>query len=105
MVAIEVFHAEAAFHHQKHLVFMLVMMEDELALKLTELHHLAVQFGGDVRLPVFRDLGEFVGDIDFIHAAFSESGSGCPDSFETKLVAETKPPAFTGGSEIEHIQG
>jgi hypothetical protein len=51
---------------------MLVMMKHELALKLYQLHLLTVKFGGDVRLPVFRDLGEFVGDVDFIHAAFSE---------------------------------
>jgi hypothetical protein len=28
---------------------------------------LAVEFGGDVRLPVFGDLGELFGEIDFMH--------------------------------------
>jgi hypothetical protein len=41
-----------------------MMMKDKLALQLVKLHGLAVQFGSDVGLPVFRDLGEFFGDID-----------------------------------------
>jgi hypothetical protein len=35
-------HPEAAFGNQKHFIFMLVMMPNELAGKFAELHHLAV---------------------------------------------------------------
>src|ERR1700686_5680673 len=60
-------HAEAALDDEEHLVFVLVMMENELAFQLIELHVLAVEFGGDVGLPVFGDLGEFLGDVYFRH--------------------------------------
>jgi antitoxin VapB len=66
-VALAELHAEAAFHDQEHFVFVLVMMKHELALQFVELHVLAIQFGGDVGLPVFGNLGEFIGDIDFVH--------------------------------------
>ncbi len=42
-------HAEAPFYHQKHFVFVLVMVEDELTFQLVQLHVLAVEFGGDVK--------------------------------------------------------
>jgi hypothetical protein len=44
-----------------------MMMEYELALQFVELHMLPIEFGGDVRLPVFRNLREFIGDVDFVH--------------------------------------
>ena len=40
---------------------------DEFAFQLIELHQLAVEFTCDVGLPVFVDLGEFRGEIDFVH--------------------------------------
>jgi hypothetical protein len=30
---------------------------------------LAVELGGDVGFPVLGDLGEFVGEVDLVHAA------------------------------------
>src|ERR1700686_249125 len=66
-VMVAEFHAEAALDDEEHLVFVLVMMENELAFQLIELHVLAVEFGGDVGLPVFGDLGEFLGDVYFRH--------------------------------------
>jgi hypothetical protein len=45
-----------------------MMMEHELALQLVELHMLSIQFGGDVRLPVFGNLRKLLGDIDLIHS-------------------------------------
>jgi hypothetical protein len=45
----------------------LVVVEDEFALDLVELDVLAVEFGGDVGLPVFGDFGEFFGDVDLEH--------------------------------------
>jgi hypothetical protein len=66
-VAIEKFHAKSAFDNEKHFVFMLMVMEDELAFELVELHVLAVEFRGDVWLPVFGDSRELFGDVDLVH--------------------------------------
>jgi hypothetical protein len=63
-------HAEAAFDHEKQFVLVLMVMEDELAFYFVELDALAVQFGGDIGLPVFGNLGEFFGDIHFLHSVF-----------------------------------
>ena len=67
LVVIAELHAEPALDDQKQFVLMLVMMEDELAFELVELQVLAVEFGGDVRLPIFVDLREFLNDVDFVH--------------------------------------
>ena len=61
------FDAKPSFDHEKHLVFVLMVMPDEFAFQLIELHQLAVEFTCDVGLPVFVDLGEFRGEIDFVH--------------------------------------
>jgi hypothetical protein len=68
------FDAEAALYHQEHLVFVLVVMPDELAFQLVELHQLSVQFAGDVGLPVFVDLGEFGSEVDLVHNADEMTG-------------------------------
>jgi hypothetical protein len=44
-------------------------MEHEFPLQLIELQMLAVELGGNVGLPVLGDLGEFIGEIDLVHAA------------------------------------
>jgi hypothetical protein len=67
LVMVAEFHAEAPFDDKEKLVLMVMMMEDEFAFNLVELHHLAVELGADVGLPVFGDFGEFFGDIDFAH--------------------------------------
>jgi len=46
---------------------MLMVMEDELAFQLVELHVLAVEIRGDVGFPVFGDSSEFFGDVDLVH--------------------------------------
>lgn len=61
------FDAEASLHNQEQLVFVLVMMPDEFAFQFVELHQLSIEFTSDVGLPVFVDLGEFVGEVDFVH--------------------------------------
>src|SRR5215470_4453543 len=53
--------------HAEHLVFVFVMMPDEVPLELTELDHLTVELTGDAGLPCFWDLGELLGDIDLFH--------------------------------------
>ena len=51
--------AEAALHYQEPFVFVLVVMPDKFALELVELHQLAIQFTGNVGLPVFGYAGNF----------------------------------------------
>ena len=43
------------------------MMKYKLALELVELDMLAVQFRSDVGLPLFRNLCELIGNVDFVH--------------------------------------
>src|SRR5579862_45989 len=62
-----IFHAETAFHYEEEFVFVFVVVEDEFAFEFIELDVLAVEFGGDVGLPVFGNLVEFFGDVDFVH--------------------------------------
>ena len=89
LVAVEEFHAEAAFHHQEHLVFVLVVMEDELALRLYKFHHLAVELAGDVGLVVFRNFGELIGNVDFIHTIPQLSASHVQIRSEVSWLQET----------------
>src|SRR5262249_58319161 len=48
LVVIAKLHAEAALHHHDKLVFIVMMMQDELAFKLVELEHLTIEFGAYV---------------------------------------------------------
>src|SRR6266481_2324081 len=66
-MAVAEVHAEAAFHYQEHLVFVLMMVKDELAVQFDELDLLSVEFRGDAGLVVFSDVGELLGDVDFGH--------------------------------------
>jgi len=66
-VTVAKFHPEAAFHDQKHFVLIFVMVKDELALELVELHMLSVELGADVGFQLFSDFREFFGDVDFGH--------------------------------------
>ncbi len=60
-------HAEAASHHQKHLVFIFVMMPGEWPFELYELDELAVEFAGDARIPMIVDERKLFGEINFVH--------------------------------------
>src|SRR6266478_3544411 len=66
-MAVAEIHAEAAFHYQEHLVFVLMVMKDELAVQFDELDVLSVELRGDAGLVVFSDVGELLGDVDFGH--------------------------------------
>jgi len=63
------FNPKTSLYHQKHFVFVLMVMPDEFALQLIELDQLAIEFSRNVGLPVLVDLGKFVGDVDFVHNA------------------------------------
>jgi hypothetical protein len=66
-VTVAEFHAEAAFDYEEQFVLVLVVVEDKFSFKLIELDVLSIEFGGNVGFPVFRDFGEFFGDVDFVH--------------------------------------
>jgi hypothetical protein len=66
-VAVAKVHAEAAFDYEEHLVFVLMMMKYEGAVQLDELDVLSVELGGDARLVVIGDLGEFFCNVYFGH--------------------------------------
>src|SRR2546427_5469952 len=57
--------AKPALHHQKQLIFPVVMVPDELALELRELHETVVDFAHDLRAPLVLKAAEHVGQIDF----------------------------------------
>jgi hypothetical protein len=61
------FLAEAPFDHQEHLVFVGVVMKHELALRRSQFHLLSVEFAGDARLVVLRNLREFFGNVHLLH--------------------------------------
>src|ERR1700676_1313912 len=60
-------HPEAAFRHQEHLVFLVMMVPDELALEFAELHHLAIEFSREVRFPGVLNLRELLSNVYFFH--------------------------------------
>jgi hypothetical protein len=66
-VVVAEFHAEATFDDEEHFVFVIVMVEDERAVELDEFNLLSVEFGSDSGLVEVRDVGEFLGDVDFRH--------------------------------------
>jgi hypothetical protein len=72
-VAIAKVHAEAAFHDQEHLILIFVMMKHKLAFDFVELQILAVEFGADIRLPVFGYVGELLGNVHFMHGILRSS--------------------------------
>lgn len=51
-------HAKSAFDHEKHLVFIVMMVPEELSLKLDQLDELAVELTNNPRAPVVIQEGE-----------------------------------------------
>ena len=60
-------HPESPLHDQEQLVFIFMVMPDELALKLDQFDLLTIQFANDLGIPVVAELGEFLLDIHFFH--------------------------------------
>jgi hypothetical protein len=61
---------EAAAHHQEELVLVRVMVPDELALELRELHFLPVELADEPGPPVLADRRELGGEIDLLDHFF-----------------------------------
>ncbi len=57
--------AKPALHHEKQLIFPVVMMPDELALELRELHEAIVHLANDLRAPLVLKPSEHFSQIDF----------------------------------------
>src|SRR5437763_6281313 len=66
-VSVAKLHAKAPFDHQEQLVFVFMMMPDELSFQLVELYQLAIQFAGNIRLPILRNLCKLLIEIDLFH--------------------------------------
>src|ERR1035441_3820129 len=89
-MAVAKIHAEAALHHQKHFVLVLMTVKYELAVELDELNLLSVEFGGDARLVVFGNLGELFGDVDFGHESSRFAGCYFFSRWRVTLVGRRK---------------
>ncbi len=58
-------HPESPFHHEEELVLVIVMVPDELALKLDQFELLAVQLADDLGAPRVVELGELLREVHF----------------------------------------
>jgi hypothetical protein len=81
------------------------MVEDEFAFELIELQVLAVELGCDVGLPVFGNLGEFFGDVDFVHGLSSGFGDSLMIQGNRKGRKEKPPrmPRQRGGRRLRSL--
>ena len=57
---------QVAVEDQEELIFLLVMVPDELAFELGELDVLAVEFADDTGTPTFSELLEFLGEVHLV---------------------------------------
>jgi hypothetical protein len=55
--------AQDTFQYEKKLVFVLVLMPNELPLQFCQLHMLGVEFTHHVGIPIILDLREFLGEV------------------------------------------
>src|SRR5882724_11024172 len=62
-------HREPALLDQKEFVLVLVPVPDERALELDELHVVSVHLPDDLRVPMGREQGELLRQVDLIHAS------------------------------------
>src|SRR5215472_18720781 len=61
------FHSKCAFDDQEHLVFVVVMMPDELAFQLDRLYDEIVDLAEDARIEVILKFREFIREIHRMH--------------------------------------
>jgi len=68
-------HAKFALNYQEELVFVVVMVPHEFALKLDQLDMLAVQFTDDSGAPMVLERGQLVPQRDLLHRLNVANGS------------------------------
>src|SRR5690242_6203665 len=61
---------------EKQLIFVVVMVPGENALKFYQLHFLAIEFADDLRPPMFAEGAEFFGEVYFLHRSIIARRSG-----------------------------
>src|ERR1041384_2236262 len=87
---LSIVHAKAAFHDQKHLVFIFVMMPGEGTFEFPKLDQLAVELARDALVPVIVDERKFFGEVDFLHFVGAptslSAGRGGPKRRRTALI-------------------
>src|SRR6516162_8620873 len=67
-------HAQRAFHHQKELVFVIVMMPDERAFQFYRFYREIVDFAEDVGIEVILEFREFIRQIHRMHGVLTIRG-------------------------------
>ena len=60
-------HPQRAFDHQKHFVFVFMVVPDEFALELRRLHIEVVELPDDFGAPAVGEAAELVREIDGVH--------------------------------------
>src|SRR2546422_780958 len=84
-VLVSQLHPQPALHDQEQLILALMMVPDELALELRELHQVVVHSADDLGTPVILKPAEHLGEIDF-----ANGGRACHDTrSSTALVSST----------------
>ena len=66
-VAVAQFHYKTPFYHVKQFIFRMMMVPGKRAFEFYQLHVLAIELCHNPGRPVFCKLGEFGGEIDFVH--------------------------------------
>src|SRR5262245_60972843 len=69
-------HREAALVDQEEFILLLVAMPDERALELDELHVMSVHFPDDFRVPMRREEGELLSQVDLLHSSSAHGYTG-----------------------------
>src|SRR3984957_5301496 len=68
-------HAQRSGDDQKHFIFVIVMMPDELALEFDDFHVGIVEFADDAGIPVIGDAGDFFHQVHGFHCVFNSSAA------------------------------
>src|SRR5262249_32568395 len=75
-------HRESALVNEEEFVIVFVPVPDKRAVELDELHEVSVHFPNDLRVPMGREQGELLRQVDLIHASSDPSdhswGAGMP---------------------------
>src|SRR5579883_1876345 len=84
-LAVAELHPEPPADDQEQLVLRVVVVPDEGALELDELHHLAVQLADDLRAPLLTDSGQLLRQVDLVHSTI------LPLNEAARWVSKTRP--------------